>query len=329
MYMRHAQISRYKHFSRSERYELSILLKKGYSLRSIAEVLGRNPASVSREVKNNGTKGQYDSEKANDKSRTRRLYSKYQGMKIRENQEIEKYIHEKMILGWSPERIAGRIKLESGQSVSFKAIYKYVYCHPVGYSLAKYLKYRGRKRKKKAESKWGEIIKNRVFIDRRPKIINSRFRFGDFETDTMGRTRDASSETLVVSRERKSRFVLAKKVLQLRNAVDGLKDLLSPFPVCSVTFDNGPENARHQELKVATYFCNPYSSWQKGAVENAIGLIREYIPKKSDLADYTAEDISAIIDRINNTPMKCLKFRTPKEIFKDRFLKINKELCCT
>ncbi len=329
MYMRHAQISRYKHFSRSERYELSILLKKGYSLRDIARALGRNPASVSREIKNNSAKGQYDSGKANDKARTRRLYSKYQGMKIRENQEIEKYIREKMILGWSPERIAGRIKLESGQSVSFKAIYKYVYYHPVGYSLAKYLKYRGRKRKKKAESKWGEIIKNRVFIGQRPAVINSRLRFGDFEADTMGRTRDASSETLTVARERKSRFILAKKVSQLRYAVDGFKEMFSVIPAKSATLDNGPENTRYHELNLKTYFCDPYSSWQKGSVENAIGLIREYIPKKSDLADYSDEDINAIIDRINNTPMKCLQFRTPREIFESRFLKINKEQCCT
>lgn len=195
--------------------------------------------------------------------------------------------------------------------------------------MVRYLKYKGKKRKKKAESKWGEIIKNRVFIDQRPGIINARLRYGDFEADTMGRTREASSETLAVVRERKSRYIMARKVNRLKFAIDGFKDLLSLIPVRSVTLDNGPENSRHQELKVQTYFCDPYSSWQKGSVENGIGLIREYIPKKTDLSNYSNDYISAIIDRINNIPMKCLKYRTPKEIFEGRYLKINNEQCCT
>lgn len=324
-----SKIKKYRHFAQDERNELSILLKKGYSLRDIARALGRNPASVSRELKRNNVKGRYDPQKAKDKARVRRLYSKYQGMKIRKNPELEKYIHEKLPLGWSPEMIAGRLKTEKEIPISHKTIYKYLYRNPVGWSLCRYLKHRGKKRKKQKESKWGEIIKNRVFIGQRPEVINSRLRFGDFEADTMGRSKDASSETLAVARERKSRFILAKKVSQLRYAVDGFKEMFSVIPAKSATLDSGPENARYHELNLKTYFCDPYSSWQKGSIENAIGLIREYIPKKSDLADYSDEYINAIIDRINDTPMKCLKFRTPREIFENRFLKVNKELCCT
>ncbi|MBI4691865.1 MAG: IS30 family transposase, partial [Candidatus Terrybacteria bacterium] len=191
---------------------------------------------------------------------------------------LERYIHEKIKLGWSPERIAGRLRLETGYSISFKAVYKYLLYNPFGWPLIKYLKRRGRKRKKKSESKWGEIIKNRVFIGQRSGIINARLRYGDFEADTMGRTRDASSETLAVIRERKSRYIMARKVNQLKFAIDGFKELFSLIPVKSITFDNGPENARYHELKADTYFCDPYSSWQKGSVENGIGLIREYIP---------------------------------------------------
>lgn len=323
-----ASFSKYKHFDRTDRDELSILLKKGYSLRNIADVLGRNPSSVSREVKrNSNVYGVYNPRQAQQKSYVKRKYSKYQGMKIRANPFLESYIHEKMKLGWSPERITGRLKWKTGYQISYKAVYKYIHRNTFGYDLQKYLKYQGKKRRK--ESRWGEIIKNRVFIGERPKIINSRLRYGDFEADTMGRTRDASSETLVVARERKSRYVLAQKVSRLKYAIDGFKKLLNPIPVRSVTFDNGVENARHEELNTKTYFCDPYSSWQKGSVENVIGVIREYIPKKSDLVDYSNDYISAIMNRINNTPMKCLQFLTPKEVFEGRYFKINKEQCCT
>lgn len=320
---------KYKHISQDERNELAILLKKGYSLRDIAEVLKRNPSSVSREVKDNKVNGIYDPTKAQHKAYVKRLHSKYQGMKIRGNSFLEQYIHEKIKLGWSPERTAGRLKLETEQSISFKAVYKYLHHNPWGWSLVKYLRYRGRKRKKKSESKWGEIIKNRIFIDQRPEIINSKSRYGDFEADTMGKSKDASSQTLVVARERKSRCLFAKKVPQLKFAIDGLKDILALIPVQSLTFDNGPENARYDELGIDTYFCHTYASWEKGLVENGIGLIREYIPKKSDLADYSDDYISAIIERINSIPMKCLGFYTPKEIFEGQYFKINKVQCCT
>lgn len=320
--------SKYCHIKQDERFEIAILLKKGYSVRNIAGVLGRNPSSVSREIMENSTNGIYDPKKAIAKSRTKRLYSKYQGMKIKENPWLEKYIHDKIKLGWSPERIAGRIMLENDFSVSHKSIYKYIHENPFGWPLIQYLKYQGKEWKRRKSKKWGEIIKNRTFIDRRPEIINARMRYGDFEADTMGRSKDASSQTLVVARERKSRYVLAKRVRSLRNAMDGFKEILSPLPVKSVTFDNGPENSRYNELDAPSYFCHPYSSCEKGSVENIIGIIRDYIPKKTDLADYSDSYIAAVVDRLNNIPMKCLKFRTPKEIFEGRYLKLNKEQCC-
>lgn len=323
--------NKYCHFTQDERNELAILLKKGYSLRSIAEVLKKNPSSVSREIKANNVCDQYDPQKAQHKSRVKRLYSKYQGMKIRDNPLLEQYIHQNIKLGWSPERIAGRWQIDypEGVSVTFKSIYKYIHQSSFGSRLRIYLKYQGRPKRDEKNSHWGETIKNRIFIDQRPKIINQRLRYGDFEADTMGRSKEASSQTLVVARERKSRFILAKKVRQLKYTIEGLKEIFSSLPIKSVTFDNGIENSRYHELKIKSYFCNPYTYWQKGSVENAIGLIRKYIPKKADLAYYSDSHISAIIDRINNIPMKCLKYRTPKEVFYGRYLKINNDQCCT
>lgn len=321
---------RYKHFNKDKRNELAILLKKGYSRREIARVLGRSPSSVSREVKRNSVNGRYEPGKADHKARVKRRRSKHQGMKIRANRFLENYIHEKIKLSWSPERIAGRLHLETGISITFKSIYKYIHHNPFGSRLRIYLKYQGKPKRDEKNSQWGETIKNRVFIDQRPEIVNQKLRYGDFEADTMGRSKEASSQTLVVARERKSRFILAKKVSRLKFAMEGLKEIFSPLPVKSLTLDNGRENARYAELGIKSYFCHPYASWQKGSVENGIGLIRAYIPKKSDLINYSEGRISAIIDRINSIPMKCLKYRTPKEVFYGRYLsKFNKEQCCT
>ena len=317
---------RYTHFSKIERLELSILLKKGYSRRAIALALKRSHSSVVRELKRNKVEDTYDPSKAHHKAYVQRKYSKYQGMKVRENTEIEQYIWEKMQppYQWSPEQIAGKIRKEKGVVVSYNAIYKYLYHNSYGNYLCRYLKYKryGKKRRKQTQSVRA-LIPNRVWIDMRPEEVNYRLTFGHFEGDTMGRSRYASQQTLTVMRERKSRKLFAFKVPRLKYAMEGFKRMLSPYQriLESITFDNGVENVRHGELGTQTYFCHPYSSWEKGSVENGIGLIREYIPKKSDLKNYSHTDIAAIVDRTNNTPMKCLGWLTPNEVF-DEELKV-------
>jgi IS30 family transposase len=316
-----------------DRLELSILLKKGYSIRDIARVLGRHPSSVSRELKRNSVNGEYDPQKANHKAYVRRKYSKYQGMKIRENPEIESYIEEKIKLGWSPEAIAGRLPIDSeGRlSIHHTSIYKYLYS-PYGQHLCQYLQYkRYRKKKKKGTKTVKEIIKDRVFIDQRPEIINQRIRCGDFELDTLG-TPKTSKETLVGVVDRKSLYFLAKKIPRLKQAMIAAKRLLKPYQVLSLTLDNGPENAKYQILDVPTFFCHPYSAWEKPIIENAFRRLRRYIPKRSCLSDYSDEQIQVIIDRMNNIPRKCLGWRTPKEVFfQDQVIRLQtfNLKCCT
>lgn len=310
----------YIHFSRTERHELSILRGKGYSLRDIARALGKNPSSVSRELKRNTVHGEYSARKAEHKAYVRRKYAKYQGMKVRGNPEIEQYIWEKMQppFSWSPEQIAGRIRREKRIVLSYNAIYKYLYRHRYGNYLCRYLKYkRYRSKKRKQIKSVRALIPHRIWIDDRPEIINERIEFGHFEGDTMGRPRHASSQTLVVIRERMSRKLFARKVPRLKYAIDGFENLLRPFKdiVGSMTLDNGVENVRHEELGISTFFCHPYSSWEKGSVEQGIGLLREYIPKKADLKDWSNEVIALIMNRINTTPMKCLDWLTPNEVF--------------
>lgn len=319
---------RYAHFRRSDRLELSILRKKGFSIRDIAQAMGRNPSSVSREFRRNATNGWYDPAKAGHKAYVKRKYSKYQGMKVRERPELEAYIAEKMPYGWSPDRIAGRWRRDHPHAITItaKGIYKYL-ASPYGARLARYLKY-GKRKPRKVPDQRG-IIQNRVFIDERPTIVNERRRFGDFEGDTMGRPKRASPETLVVARERTSRCLLAAKVPQLKYTIEGFKALLGPLPVQSLTLDNGFENARHGELGIQTYFCHPFSAWEKGSVEQGIGLIRQFIPKRADLQAYSPERISAIVEQINAMPMKCLGYRTPKEVFEEQQSLTRYPECCT
>lgn len=226
---------RYRHFSRIERLELSILLKRGHSLKDISRALKKDPSSVSRELKRNSVNGIYDPHKAQQKAYVKRKYSKYHGMKIRENPELEEYLKEKLKLGWSPEQIAGRWNLEKGDKFHYKTIYKYLYSS-YGQHLCQYLyskSYRKRKRRKKKASR--VLIPNRILIEERPLVANLRLEFGHYEGDTMGRSRSVSPETLVVVRERVSRRLFANKVPRLRWTIDGLRSILTGQPILSLT----------------------------------------------------------------------------------------------
>lgn len=307
---------KYTHFSKEERLELSILLSKKYSLRSIAKAMDRSHSSIGREIKRNGVKGAYDGKKADTRARIKRRHSKYQGMKVIENSEIKEYIIEKMENEWSPENIAGRFNFEKGKKMIGKdAIYKYLYS-AYGNGLCRFLRYKRFRKVKRSGLKGSRaMIKDRIFIDERPAIVNERARFGDFEGDTMGRPKKASPETLVVARERLSRKMFAVKVKKLKYSIKGFKKILKNTEAKSLTLDNGVENTRFEELKIRTYFCHPYHSWEKGTVEQGILVIRSHIPKKADLKNFSQKEIDAILKKINSTPMKCLDFKTPDEVY--------------
>ena len=307
----------YTHMEKGERLELSILRKKGYSLREIGEALGRSHSSLSRELKKNRVNKIYDPQKANAKAKTRRTQSKYQWMKVRETPGLENYVTERMKKDWSPELIAGCYRNETGNKLKADTIYKYLYS-ALGQHLCKYLKYKryGKRRfRVRTKAVPAGHIPDRISISERPREISERRTFGHFEADTMGRPQSASQQTLVVMRERLSRKLFSIKVKRLKYTVEGFKKIIEPLRVDSITFDNGLENIRYRELRIPSYFCNPYHSWEKGSVEQGIGQIRSYIPKKADLKNYTPRHIAAIMDLLNNRPMKCLNYKTPNEVF--------------
>ena len=171
------------------------------------------------------------------------------------------------------------------------------------------------------------LIPNRIFIDDRPREVALRKRVGDFEADTLGVPKH-SRATLAGVVDRHSLYVLAVKITRPAKAIEGYGRLLKRATVHSLTLDNGVEHARYETLGIPTYFSHPYRAWEKPIIENTFQRLRRFIPKKARLDDYQAEQISAILKLMNNTPRKRLTYRTPKEVFQGTDMRFNHNGCC-
>jgi len=310
---------KYSHIKKAERLEIAILLEKGYSYRNIARVQGRSVSSISEEVRHNSVKGKYNPHKANHEAYVRRKYSKYQGMRVVSDIELWNYIGDKIKQDWSPETISGRIENIDTQikSISAKGIYKFI-DSVYGCHLEKHLAYQGKKKESKTAFKT-EQLKDRVFIDKRPKIINKRRRFGDWEGDFIVSGKNGKGVILTLY-ERKSKYSLLKKfpVQKIESIHQYIFEITGEVVINSLTLDNDIIFKKHKELSELLgrpiYFCHPYHSWEKGGVENINKLVRRYISKGSDISQYSDEDIQTIQDKLNNRPRKCLKYKTPCEV---------------
>lgn len=312
----------YHHFTPTEQLELEILLKRGYSNRAIARTFGCSHTTIGREKKRNSVKKKYRAKEAKIKARIRRRYSKFQGMKVRGDPDLQAFVIRMLKKGWTPEEIAGRLKTKRKDLlyVSARGIYKWLYSvHGQKYcSLLCSRQLQPKKRRPKAER---SMIPNRIGIEERPEEANNRSEYGHDEADTMvsGKRHD-SKEALAVLHERKARYVRLRKIPNMRpvSMTRALKKMAKNLKLSTLTYDNGIENRDHETvaraLKIKTYFCNPYHSWEKGGVENTIGRIRRYIPKGANLADYSHADIAKIEHWLNHTPRKCLDWNTPHEI---------------
>lgn len=314
---------KYKHINRGERKEISYLFKKGYSQRDIAKILGRSPSSISEEIKNNSVKGEYDPDKANHKAYVKRKYSKYQGMKVIKRRDLWNYIEEKLTEDWSPQLISGRIKEidKHFTYISAKGIYKFI-GSPYGAKLKKHLPYKGKVKKTKKSTKVTKLT-DRTFIDQRPKIVDQRKRFGDWEGDFIVSGKNGNG-VLLVLHERKGRYSLIRKIIEptISKVHQYLTEMTGGLVLINtLTIDNDIIFRKHQELSellgVPVYFCHPYHSWEKGGVENTNKLIRRYISKGSDISKYSDEYIKMIEDKLNNRPRACLNYKTPLEVMKE------------
>ena len=316
---------RYRHIRKSDRIEIALLRGKGYSIRGIASVLGFSHSTVGRELRRNAVSATYDPAKAQQKAYAKRRYSKYRGMKIAEDVVLKDYVKEKLFLGWTPEQIAGRLKWRDAHLpyVSSRAIYKFLYsAHSGGFWI--YLKSaRYRPRKRGAPKARREVIKHRTFIDKRPAYVERRGTFGHFEVDRI-ESNKTSRAGLLVAQERKSRYYVAVKTKTRKpdeNKSAILLSLRNIARVKSLTYDNDIAFARHKEVNEAlnskSFFCHPYHSWEKGGVENANKLMREYVPKGSDIGTYSKQYIRWVLTRLNHRPRECLMFKTPYEVMRE------------
>lgn len=303
-----------KKLSRAERFEIAILLDKQHSFREIAKVLGRSPNTVSYEVKKNSVNGVYDPRKADAKVRVRRHNAKFQWKKIERNAALKEYIVEGLKKHWNPDEIAGRMKQEKRLFfVSKTAIYEWLYdvrgqkhCH---------LLYSERHRIKKRRVKGKrEMIPNRVGIEKRPIEAGLRMEGGHYEGDTIVSKRGGKGGLSVLS-ERKSRLVRIRKLSSLSPVenLSAIRSMKRGMLMKTITFDNGLENKKHADLGVMTFFCDPYSSWQKGGVENVNKMIRRYFPKGTDFTDIPKKAVAKAERIINGKPRKILGYRTALE----------------
>jgi IS30 family transposase len=224
--------------------------------------------------------------------------------------------------GRSPEIIAGRLKREHGKTVvGVETLYKFIYESEIGKrdKLYEYLP-RGKKKrtKKYGRKSHKHRLEGRVFIESRSKEANERSELGHWETDSMlCKYRDSVN----VLAERMSRKVIITKLLgkDANATTAAIIERLKHEIVSSITGDNGPENTEHTKvaatLSADFFFCHPYHSWEKGTVENRNGVIRRYLPRSTDLKTWTQGELDEVADDINNTPMKCLDFQTPNEVY--------------
>lgn len=313
--------------------EIYLLLKKGYSYRDIGDALHRSHTSIGREIRNNSAGSRYDPHRASQKAKIRRRYSKYQGMKVNDRPELEGYIKTRLEAGWTPEKISGRLEEVDTHMpyISSKGIYKWLYSAH-GQAYCPYLlKRRYSPKKRKGKKGKREMIPNRVGIEYRSIAADERREYGHFEADTVvSAKKHRTSVSLAVLVDRKARYVRLKKLMNLKPETNrlALEAMARDIHRKSLTLDNGIENKDHERLganlEIDVYFCDPYSSWQKGGVENVNGIIRRFIPKGSDINDYSDREIRMIEDYLNHTPRKCLNYKTPYEVMTENHLFLNK-----
>ena len=309
----------YKQLTSEQRYTISVLLQNRTKQKEIAKAINVSPSTVSREIRrNSGVRGRYNWETAQANAvQTKR---RKPGNHSINKDVMEEAKHLLVTEQWSPEQISG-VLAKDGKYISHETIYRMIRKDKAeGGTLYKHCRH---KLKRRARPVGGRRISipNRTSISERPAEVDGK-RFGDFEMDTIvGRGNHGAIVTLI---ERSTNMLFMRKLKKGKNAKELARIviyLLSPFKehVKSITTDNGTEFACHEmigkSLGVTIYFADPYASWQKGAIENANGLIRQYVPKTETFEHVSHQQITKYSKRINIRPRKKLEFKTPYECF--------------
>lgn len=311
--------------SASEREEISRGLARNESFRTIAARLSRRPSTVSREVNRNGGPKAYRAERADERAweRARRPKS----CLLRDNEALREVVSTKLGEDWSPQQISGWLarcyERADGMYVSHETIYRSLFIQARGVlckELTSHLRTRRTMRRAKAANTEGQRrgqIRDAISIRERPAEVEDRAVPGHWEGDLIAGTNNSYIATLV---ERHSRYVMLVRVpgKDTATVVTCLSGHIKTLPeglMTSLTWDRGTELAQHQRFTIATdvavYFCDPQSPWQRGSNENTNGLLRQYLPKKTDLSRHNQKDLDAIAAKLNTRPRKTLDYATP------------------
>lgn len=309
---------------------IAVLRSQGASLRSIARQLQRNPSTISRELQRNTppiNRGYYLPHKAQARAQQRwRLAHQRPRLK---SPALRKHVRIRLQLGWSPELIAGRLQHQVQlPSISHEAIYQWLYTD--ARELIPCLVRGHRKRLPRGHSRKHRKphIPGRVPLTQRPAHIAQRRQVGHWEIDTAVSRQGPAA--LAVLAERKTRYIKLQRLPRrtARSMRLAVNRTLAQYPAPlrrTLTYDNGTENTDHQDINAVlgtrSFFCAPFHSWEKGTVENSVGLVRRYFPKGTDFTALSKREIKHVERRLNNRPRKCLNYLTPAEAFRRE--------CCT
>ncbi len=311
-------MKKYAQLTHEQRYHIYALKKTGSTQIVIAEEIGVHKSTISRELKRNRGQRGYRPDQAQRLACARRDNKAKPLISPGTWETVDSLLCQ----DYSPEQVSGFLKKEQGPKVSHERIYQHILDDKrVGGKLHTHLRCQKKKKKRYGTNSRRGLIPDRVSIDQRPAIVESRSRIGDWEADTIiGKNHSQAIVSLV---ERKSKLTLIKKVA--RNTAEAVKEaiieLLMPLShhVLTITSDNGKEFAAHKDianaLKADLYFAHPYHSWERGLNENTNGLIRQYFPKGTTFDNVTGEQVEAAMKRLNDRPRKSLGFMTPNQVF--------------
>jgi len=308
----------YTHLTTAERVKIETYLELGMSVRSIARRLGRQPSTVSREIRRNPG---YTAERAQERYANAKRNC---GAKTKLDDMMRQTIIEKLRATWSPEQIVGR--LFDGK-IAFSTIYRWIYSGLIDVPVT-VLRQKG-KRQKPIETRGRFNIG--LSIAKRPREVRTRETFGHWELDTVVSGRGKSRACVATFIERKSRFYIALPITDRSAASmeEAIHTVHAAFPAGTfktATTDRGKEFSCHERVRatlgVPMYFADPYSSWQRGSNENANGLLREFFPKGSDFATVGQGEVVDALAKINGRPRKCLGWKTAHEAFTEEVLRL-------
>jgi transposase, IS30 family len=319
-------MEKYRHLSTTERTQFKYLLEEQrLSIRQCARQLGRSPSTLSREHKRNGT-DRYVVETAERVARERRR-PRSGARKLASGSALWARVSERLHAGWSPRQTSKRMKLETQPaSVSHETIYKAIYALPKGElksELVRHLRQAHKTRRPRAGGqKRGDVLKNITPISARPDDVADRAIPGHWEADLIkGKGNKSAVATLV---ERTTRFTILAKLPDAKasSVLEALTTAMKSLPAImlkSMTYDRGREMAQHEtlaeRLAITVYFADPYAPWQRGTNENTNGLIRQYLPKGTDLSVHDQDYLNQVAHALNMRPRAALDYHNPIEAF--------------